>query len=193
LERVKEILTNPVAAILKAKKEKNINKTMLILLLSWLLTAISFFFVTFNTMLTIVALGSFIAVFVSGILFSLFYSYIVDLVMNILGGKGKYYETLTATTYSSLPISVGLFLTSILFLINQLLGLTIGFIIISITTALTLSIYFRAIKEFYSTDMIITFIGFFLIIYIFMVAFYISIAFTMSSSIFFNILSNFRF
>lgn len=184
MERVSEILTNPVTAILKAKKEKNIAKTLFILIFSWILIGISFFLVLYRTTIALVSFGSGLAVFLFGILFSIFYSYITDIVMNILGGKGKYYESLTATTYSSLPISIGLLLTSILSSLHPMLGGIIGFLAIVITTALSLSIYFRAIKELYSTDMIITFVGFLLIIFVLMIAFYLSFAFSMSSTIF---------
>lgn len=181
--RVIEILTNPVTAILKAKKEKNLNKTLLILILSWVIVSIGFFFVFYKTTTILFTIGSVLTVFLFGILFSLFYSYIIDVVMNILGGKGKYYESLTATTYSSLPISIGLLLTSIVSSIHPVLGI-IGFIVIAVTTALSLSIYFRAIKEFYATDMLITFVGFFIILYVFLIAIYISAAFSMGSTIF---------
>jgi len=107
--------------------------------------------------------------------------------MNILGGKGKYYESLTAATYSSLPISLGILITSFLSLINSVLGGFLGFIIIAITSALSLSIYFKAIKEFYSTDMLITFVGFLIIIYTFIIAVYVSVAFSMSSTFFSNL------
>jgi O-antigen/teichoic acid export membrane protein len=191
LERIKEILTNPVTAILKAKKEKNLNKTLSILILSWILVGISFFLAFYKTALILVAFGSALAVFLFGILFSIFYSYVIDIVMNILGGKGKYYDSLTAATYSSLPISIGILLTSILSEVHPVLGVIIGFIVIAVTTALSLSIYFRAIKEFYSTDMFMTFVGFLLILYVFMIAFYISTAFSISSMLFGSLLPNF--
>jgi uncharacterized membrane protein len=104
--------------------------------------------------------------------------------MKILGGKGRYYDSLTATSYSSLPISFGLLLMSIVSAINVTLGLFIGFVAIAVTSALSLSIYFRAIKEFYGTDMFLTFMGFLIILYVIMIAIYISAAFSMGSTIF---------
>jgi len=189
LERLKEILVNPVTAILKAKKEKDLTKTLLILIYSWLSIGVSFF-LFYRSSSMLIAFGSSLAIFLFGILFSLFYSYLIGIVMNILGGKGKYYESLTATTYSSLPISLGLLLMSILFAINTMLGIIIGFFVIAITTALSLSIYFRAIKEFYSTDMLIVFLGFLIILYVLMIAVYISIGFSIGSSLFGKLISN---
>jgi len=184
---VKEILINPLLAISKAKKEKDLNKTIIILIFSWILVGLSFFLVFYKTASILMAFGSALSVFLFGILFSIFYSYIVDIIMNILGGKGKYYESLTAATYSSLPISLGILITSFLSLINSVLGGFLGFIIIAITSALSLSIYFKAIKEFYSTDMLITFVGFLIIIYTFIIAVYVSVAFSMSSTFFSNL------
>ncbi|MEM5782059.1 MAG: YIP1 family protein [Candidatus Aenigmatarchaeota archaeon] len=189
MERIKEILLNPLIAINKAKKEKDLNKTLLILILSWILVGLSFILVFYKTTTILMAFGSALTVFLFGILFSIFYSYIANIIMNILGGKGKYYESLTAATYSSLPISFGILLTAIISSINSMLGGFLGFIIIAITAALSLSIYFKAIKEFYLTDMLTTFVGFLIIIYVFIIAVYVSVAFSMSSTFF----SNFQF
>ena len=112
--------------------------------------------------------------------------------MNILGGKGKYYEALTATTYSSLPISIGLFIMSLVSAAYPMLGMLLGFIVLAITIALSLSIYFRSIKELYSTDMFTTFIGFLIIIYVFMLSIYLSTAFSMGSTLFGSLLPSFR-
>jgi len=192
LERIKEILINPVIAIAKAKKEKSLNKTILVLIFSWILVGLSFFFSFYKESLILVAFGSALMIFLFGILFSVFYGYIIDIVMNILGGKGKYYDSLTAATYSSLPISIGLLLTSIMSFVHPMLGMAIGFIVIAITTALSLSIYFRAIKEFYATDMLMAFIGFLITFYVFIIAVYISAAFSMGSTLFGSLLPTFR-
>ena len=183
MERIKEILVDPVLAITKSKKEKSMNKTLLILILSWILVGISFLF-SYKSPLLLEKIGFTLSVFLFGILFSIFYSYLTDIIMKILGGKGKYYDSLTATSYSSLPISFGLLLMSIVSAINVTLGLFIGFVAIAVTSALSLSIYFRAIKEFYGTDMFLTFMGFLIILYVIMIAIYISAAFSMGSTIF---------
>ena len=179
MERVKEIILNPLTAISKAKKEKSLNKTLSIMLFSWFVIAVGFF-LSFSSMMLVRFVSS-IAIFLFGILFSLFLSYIVNIVMNILGGKGKYYDSLTATTYSSLPISFGFIFMAILYAINAMLGIFIGFILIVFTTALSLSIYFRTIKEFYSTDMVTTLVGFLIIVYVFVISLYISMGFFMGA------------
>ena len=192
MQRLKEILTTPVTAITKAKKEKSLSKTFLILILSWILLSMSFFLSFYKELMIIIALGSALTIFLFGILFSIFYSYVIDILMNVLGGKGKYYDSLTAATYSSFPISLGLLITSIATLVHPYLGLIVGFISISFTVALSFSIYFRAIKDLYSTDMLTTFIGLLIIIYVFIITSYITTAFSMNSMLFGNLLSTFR-
>jgi len=184
MEVIRDILMNPVKAILKAKKDRNMNKTLLILVISWIMVGISFSFTLYRIGTPLIALSSALAIFLFGILFSLFYGYIINIVMNVLGGKGKYYDGLTAATYSSLPISIGILVTTILSFINVVLGGLLGFLALAITTALSLSIYFRAIKEFYSTDMVVTFVGFLVTIYVLMIAIYLSLGFSIGSSIF---------
>jgi hypothetical protein len=184
MEVIRDILMNPVKAILKAKKDRNMNKTLLILVISWIMVGISFSITLYRIGTPIIALSSALAIFLFGTLFSLFYGYIINVVMNVLGGKGKYYDGLTAATYSSLPISIGILVTTVLSFINVVLGGLLGFIALAITTALSLSIYFRAIKEFYSTDMVVTFVGFLVTIYVLMIAIYLSLGFSIGSSIF---------
>jgi len=184
MEVARDILMNPLKAILKAKKDRDVNKTLLVLFLSWIMVGISFSITLYRIGLLSIALSSALAIFLFGILFSFFYGYIINIVMNVLGGKGKYYDGLTAATYSSLPISIGILLTAILSFINVVLGGLLGFITLAITTALSLSIYFRAIKEFYSTDMVVTFVGFLITIYVLMIAIYLSLGFSIGSSIF---------
>jgi len=186
LERVKEILLNPLAAITKAKKERNLNKTILIMIFSWFIIAVSFLF-SYNSEFMIIKISSSIAIFLFGILFSIFFSYILNIVMKILGGKGKYYEALTATTYSSLPVSFGFLIMSIAYAIHPMIGMIIGFIIFAITTASSLSIYFRAIKEFYSTDIFVNFIGILIVIYSLIISMYISTFFSISFPLFGNL------
>jgi hypothetical protein len=182
MERLKDILFNPVTAILKAKKERNLNKTLMIMILSWVMVGMGVFLEMYSMGLN-VALVSSLAIFLFGILFSLFCSYIISIVMNILGGRGRYSDGLTATTYSSLPISLGILITALLSTINPFLGAIVGFMVIAVTAALTLSIYFRAIKELYSTDMLMVFIGFLIVLYVFLISVYLSIGFSIGSGL----------
>jgi hypothetical protein len=172
LERIKELLKSPLIAINKAKKERDVYKTFWILILTWILMGLSFSIIALKAFIPIISVAIGIGIFAFGFLFSLFCSYVIAIIMNVLGGKGKYYEALTATTYSSFPVSVGFIIAAILAFIHPIL-LIVGFILLVITSALSFSIYFKAIKEFFNVDMITTFIGFIILIYIFILSIYI--------------------
>jgi len=172
LERIKELLKSPLIAINKAKKERDVYKTFWILIITWILMGLGFSIIILKTFNPIISIGAGIIVFLFGFLFSLFCSYITAIIMNVLGGKGKYYQSLTATTYSSFPVSVGFFITAILAFIHPIL-LIFGLILLIITAALSFSIYFKAIKELFSVDMITTFVGFIILIYVFVLSVYI--------------------
>jgi hypothetical protein len=76
---------------------------------------------------------------------------------------------------------------SMLYAIHPILGITIGIVAITITTASGLSIYFRAIKEFYSTDMLTNFIGFLIIFFALFISIYVSVMYSMSYPLFGNL------
>jgi len=172
LERLKELFKSPLTAINKAKREKNTNKTLLILILTWILFGLSFFIIVIKTStIILISVGTAMSVFLLGFLASIFCAYLIETIMNILGGRGKYYEGLTSLTYAAFPISLGFLITALLSLIHPLLGI-IGFIVVAITVALGLSIYFKSIKELFGTDMITTLIGFLIIVYVFAISVY---------------------
>lgn len=172
LERIKELLKSPLIAINKAKKERDVYKTFWILIITWILMGLSFSIITLKLVIPAISIGVGIAIFAFGFLFSLFCSYVIKIIMNVLGGKGKYYEALTATTYSSFPVSVGLIITAILTFIHPIL-LLFGIILLIITSSLSFSIYFKAIKDLFNVDMITAFIGFIILIYVFVLSAYV--------------------
>jgi hypothetical protein len=175
------ILLNPVYAIQKAKKNRSVDKSMSILMLSWVMVSMGFFATLFRTATVTLAFVSSLTAFIFGIVFSMFLSYIIDVIMNLLGGKGKYFDSLSATAYSSLPFSVGVLITALLSLVSPILGGAVGFVSLSITVAMSLSIYFRAIKEFYATDITTAFVGFLIVLYVLFIALYVSLEFSMGA------------
>ena len=175
-----QLLKSPLVAINNAKREKDIGKTIWILILTWVLVGLSFLLVSMRMLSPLMSVGIGVTFFLLGILCSVFCSYIIVIIMNVLGGRGKYFEGLTVMTYSSFPISLGIFITALLTSIHPILG-TIGFIIIAVKTALSLSIYFRSVKVLFRTDMLTTFIGFLIVLYVFMISIYLTII--MSSTV----------
>jgi len=186
--RFVEILKTPLTAIKKAKREKNINKTVGILVVTWILFGISFFILAIKTYTPLVSLGISMSIFLSGLLCNLFCGYLTTVVINVLGGRGKYYEGLTAVTYTFYPISIGVIITALLSLVHPALSI-IGFIVIAVKAALGFSIYFRSVKEFFNTSMLIALITFLILIYVVVVAMYVTILFNIQP---FTIFSNFQ-
>jgi hypothetical protein len=182
-----QLLKSPLDAINRAKREKNMGKTIWILILTWFLIGASFLIVSLKMFTALISIGVGITFFLLGVLCSIFCGYIIVIIMNVLGGRGKYFEGLTVMTYSSFPISVGIFITALLTLIHPMLGF-IGFIIIAVKTALSLSIYFRSVKVLFGTDMLTAFIGFLIILYVFMISLYLTVI--MSSTAISPFLSN---
>jgi len=167
-----EIFKSPLDAIKRAKREKNLNKTVEILIATWIFISLSFLLTSLRAFPSWVSVALAVFIFLLGIICQIIFGYLVKIIMNILGGRGKYFEGITAITYSLVPMSVGLLATAILAFIHPAIGAILGFIIIAVTTAMSFSIYFRSIKELFNTDILTTFIGFLIIIYVVFVSIY---------------------
>lgn len=87
LERIKELLKSPSIAINKAKKERDVYKTFWILIITWILMGLSFSIIALKVSVPFISIGIGIAIFTFGFLFSLFCSYVIAIIMNVLGGK----------------------------------------------------------------------------------------------------------
>jgi hypothetical protein len=100
------------------------------------------------------------AVFVAiaGILGTIFFGYLVNLVFNVLGGKGKLFEGLTSITYAEFPIAVGLIVSSVLS-VAPLVGAPIAVVASIVFTILGVVTFYRAVKEFFSTDVVTAWVG----------------------------------
>jgi len=151
LRRVNELLTNPVLAIAKGRKERDIRKTLLILLFEWFLVSISVIILSSKTNAAVTA-------FFVGVVATLFSGFLTQITFTCLGGKGGYYEGLTSNVYSLLPISAASVLSSI-FLHLPSFGVLLSFVSFAIFTVLSLSILYRSVKELFSTDMVSSLVG----------------------------------
>lgn len=155
-KRLYEILTEPVSAITKAKREKDISKTLQILIIEWIFIALAIALIP--TVPLAFKTTAIVLVALIGIVSTLFMGFLTQLVFNILGGEGKYFEGLTSAVYAKFPISVGLIASSIVFLM-PVVGAPIAVVISIIFTVLGIVIFYRAVKELFSTDIITTWIG----------------------------------
>ena len=151
LKRVNELLTNPELAISKGKKERDLKKTFAILLFEWFLVGLS-------VLILINRIRVAVGIFFFGLVATLFSGVLTQIVFTCLGGKGKYFEGLTSNVYAIFPVSTASIFSSI-FLYLPGIGVLLSFITFAIFTVLGLSILYRSVKEFFSTDMVSSLIG----------------------------------
>jgi len=170
LKTINEIFANPVGALMKAKKEKNIEKTLIILVVDWVLLALSFLLVGSNFLYVYFMA---MMIFSLGITGSIFVALLAKFVFNILGGKGGYFEALTPLAYSELPISVGFLLAGIISLIPYI-GMILTVVPIAIFAALGIPTFYRGIKEMFGLDMITTLVGISILAGVMIISFYAS-------------------
>jgi len=157
-----EVVKYPAKALAGAKK-KGEQHTIKLLLINSLLIAAAFglFLVRFSSLSTTFANIALIAAstgFLLSIILSVFFAYILQIVVNTLGGNGKYMDGLAAMVYSLTALALGLFVSSLLLFIPSL-GPVIALLILSVTSALSMATLYRAIKELFRTDMIVAFVS----------------------------------
>lgn len=171
-----KLLYAPDEAILAAKRDRNLMKSIMILLISCALllaTLVVFFSFTKVPLEYLVKLEFPIAIytFLVPFLGSLFLGFILVVAVNTLGGNGNYFDGLTTVSYSLFPFSIGIFLSITINLLPNVLGVLIldmnitaikSLAVLAIGmffTAESVAIVYRAIKELFNTDMVTALIG----------------------------------
>ena len=156
-----DILRSPVSAFADAKKKQNINKTLAVLGEASVLFAVSASLMTVRTLfsstgfLGVASMATF--VFLLSFLSLMLIGLVVNIVATMLGGKGSYFDGLTAVTYSSVFLSTGLFLASAIIYV-PIAGLLLSAIILLPAFAAGFASFYRGIKEMYKTDTITAFV-----------------------------------
>jgi len=175
VEVLMQLLTEPMKALNNAKKSRDFNRTIEILVLSWVLLASSNYIasLTFGSLPLLDAIISIIIFFI-GILFTIFFSKVFEKIMLTLGGKGTYFESLTAFSYSLFAVSFGFFGTSLMALFNQVLAVSFGLLLIAYTGALSFSTFYRSLKELFNVDYVTVFIAIGLLLFAVLFASFIS-------------------
>ena len=108
-----EIMLKPAAAIAAAKKEKNLGKTFVMLLVASIVAAVSMLFIMrFSTESVLVAILTLVGAFVGSIVFA----FLVKKFMWIMAKKATFFDALTMITF-------GLFIMSWAYLIGGIIGL----------------------------------------------------------------------
>jgi hypothetical protein len=154
---IKDLLINPGSAIIKAKNKKDVNRTSLLLLTEWIIIALSSA-IAFPNFTLLEKIGTGFTLFFVGIPVSLFFAFLLRIIMKTLGGKGNYYDALKSIVYGLFGASIGGLIASP-FVYVPYLGILFILLILSIATAISISTLYRSVKEFFSTDIITTWIG----------------------------------
>ncbi|MDI6806941.1 MAG: YIP1 family protein [Candidatus Aenigmarchaeota archaeon] len=163
---------------LKAKKEVKLNKSLQTLLIAATLIAIASLIATpiltrflptqFQVaILASIAIGTWLVVFLGG----LFFSWLLKLTMQILGGKGEFVHGLATIAYSTLPISIGVLITALLIHI-PFMGAVLSFLAIAVFGVIGYALVFRLIKLLFEVDMITAFVAVNILVGIIALAFY---------------------
>ncbi len=154
---MKQLVLDPASAIMHAKKEKNATRTVEILIIEWILAGIATFVFTKSLGATISVIAS-LSIVLFGVVGNLFGGFLVQLVFNVLGGRGNYLRGLMSIVYAEFPVLFGLFLISILSQLSFLL-FPMSLIVSAIFSIIGLATLYRSVREFFSVDMITAWIG----------------------------------
>lgn len=166
-----QLLFNPTSEILKAKKEKNLNSTLIILLIESILIGLAAYILSTKTLAQ--PLLAILVVFLY-LASKLFYGFLIQIVFTVLGGKGKYFEGLTSIVYAMFPIASSFFVSSILVLIHPV-GVLLSIIILLIFSVMGVSTFYRGVKELFNVDMIVAWIGISILVLSTVVAMYLMV------------------
>lgn len=174
-----EIVKNPVSALMKAKKSKNMNYTITTLVIAAILFALSSVIVLFNVLgiTAALAVATFITVFLSVIVVGLLFGLLLHIITKTLGGKGDYFEGLTTITYALIAPSIGFLITAILMFVPWI-GTPIGVIVLALTLAHGISLLYRGVKELYKVDMVTSLVVISVLIMTIVFAMWMGVGFT---------------
>ncbi len=155
-----EIIKYPAKAIEKAKKSKNMNKTLTVLIEAAVIFGIAAAIVVAKLPLTTGLLAAAAAAsFISGLLLvivaALFLGLVLHTVAGILGGKGEYYNALTTVTFALTGPVLGILIAALLSFI-PVIGVVVGFIVLALTIAHGISVLYKGTKDLYGIDMVTT-------------------------------------
>ena len=166
VELLKKLILDPGSAIADGKKERSMKTTGILLLINWIVAAISVYIIgntlgttfgPFNTIAGYIGMATG-TVAIGGILLTAFIALMLQLTMNALGGKGGYWEGLSTLTYATWPLAVGGLVASIL-LLGGVWGIFISTLVLAILGVLSAAILFRSVKEMFGVEYLTVLIG----------------------------------
>jgi hypothetical protein len=140
---------NPGEAILDAKKLGGWGSTIVVMLISAVLFAVSLLIVS-KSFIWKVSLASIAAFAIGMFLGGLF----LKISLSILGAKNPgYYESVTSLAYGAAPFSLAVFISSLLYMIPKV-GLIFAGLVVFTGGIAMFAAKIRAVKELAKTDMI---------------------------------------
>ncbi len=168
---MKLLLLNPISAIAKSKNPKEMKTTIEILLIAWAIIGLSIFILGKGLVMQTRTISA-VIIFVVGTIATIFYGFLLQLVMTNLGGRGKFYQALTALTFPKFQIAVGLLIISILMQLG-IVGIFLSLIAGLIFILMAVSTMYRAVKDFFAVDTITAWLGISILIFGSVITFYI--------------------
>lgn len=150
---------SPLSAIDAAKKERNMTKTMWMLVVTSLIMGVAALIIALQLGTQIgtailILIGFAVGIFLS----NLFNAWIYQFAINTISAKGTYYDTLTATTNSAFIVSIGIFVASILLLI-PLFGVVFALILVLLAMILSYAVLIRTLTVLTGADLLSIIVG----------------------------------
>lgn len=149
-----ELIRNPGSSLARARKSKDMGKSVNVLLTSSFLASVSLIFAVFRvsatsvTPLMIVSLGA-VAFFMT-ILMAMIFGWTTQIIATTVGGKGKYYEGFTTVVYSLFAPSLGLLAASLMTVAPGTWPISMSILFPSF--ALGVATFYRGVKELFRLD-----------------------------------------
>ena len=176
-----KILFYPLDAIEDAAKTRNYTKILLLQAIVSALFSLSlvllfedgisnlvfFFAMISQTIAQNILLSAGIVIFISNFICALIVSFLITVILNIIGGNGDYFKGLASITYGHVAMSIGLIIFVLLNMFGALLGnliidmllLMLSVFIVVIALLIGISTTLRALKELFRTELVTIVIG----------------------------------
>ncbi len=147
LKKLKDLLTSPHEILPKIAKERNVNEATVMLVINWVLISTGLALSSQNY--SIIP-----AVIVFGIIATLTTSFLIQLSLTILGGKGDYSSALAASTYPFFGLALSSLIVSIIFFWSDKIAVILGTFLFVLYFTVALTGAFRVLKESFKVDII---------------------------------------
>ncbi|MDO8428087.1 MAG: YIP1 family protein [Candidatus Diapherotrites archaeon] len=164
------VLTNPIEALMEAKKEASLGKAFVELIIAAVLFAVAAYLglgQLFSGLANVPGIGSLVSggalflaagVFFAVIVFGVIAGFIATQIFKILGGTGGFSAGLTPLAYSWFLTSVGVVLAILLNFI-PIIGALLATLVLLYFFAVGTAVSFRGFKELFDIDYVTVLVG----------------------------------